>query len=38
VLGGQKGVAEVEKTPRLDIKKSRGGVVVSFSMEVEQLR
>ncbi len=31
VLGGQKGVAEVEKkTPRQDIEKSRGGAEVSF--------
>jgi hypothetical protein len=39
VLGGQKGVAEVEKTtPRQDIGKSRGGAEVSFSMEVEKGR
>jgi hypothetical protein len=39
VLGGQKGVAEVEKkTPRQDIEKSRGGAEVSFSTELEKVR
>jgi hypothetical protein len=39
VLGGQKGVAEVEKTtPRQDIGNPHGGSEVFFSMDVEKGR